>query len=319
MIEIEKPKVNIKSSNEDGTYTKVVVEPLERGFGITLGNALRRILLSSLPGFAVVAVKIEGVQHEFSVVEGVKEDVTEIILNLKSLAIKFYGEETIKTVEIRAQGEGEVKAGDIIADSEVEILDPGMHIATLDKGAILNMEIVISRGRGYVSAEKNKKALYSNEIGVIPVDSIYTPVKKVNFYVENTRVGQVTDFDKLILEIWTDGTIVAQDAVSLAAKIMNEHLNLFLGLSQKEYQQTIMKDNKEDKKGKALKMTLEEMDLSVRSYNCLKRAGINTVEDLIGRSEEDMVKVRNLGKKSLDEVIYKLKTLGYELKSGIDE
>ena len=319
MIEIEKPKVNIKSSNEDGTYTKVVVEPLERGFGITLGNALRRILLSSLPGFAVVAVKIEGVQHEFSVVEGVKEDVTEIILNLKSLAIKFYGEETIKTVEIRAQGEGEVKAGDIIADSEVEILDPGMHIATLDKGAILNMEIVISRGRGYVSAEKNKKALYSNEIGVIPVDSIYTPVKKVNFYVENTRVGQVTDFDKLILEIWTDGTIVAQDAVSLAAKIMNEHLNLFLGLSQKEYQQTIMKDNKEDKKGKALKMTLEEMDLSVRSYNCLKRAAINTLEDLIGRSEEDMVKVRNLGKKSLDEVIYKLKTLGYELKSGIDE
>ena len=318
MIEIEKPKVKTKTSKEDGTYAKVIVEPLERGFGITLGNALRRILLSSLPGFAVVAVKIDGVQHEFSVVEGVKEDVTEIILNLKSLAVKFHGEEATKTVSIRAQGEGEVTAGDIIADSEVEILDPTMHIATLDKHASLNMEMVLSRGRGYVSAEKNKENLYVNEIGVIPVDSIYTPVKKVNFYVENTRVGQVTDYDKLNLEIWTDGTIVAQDAVSLAAKIMNEHLNLFLDLSQEEYKQSIMKDKNEDQKGKALKMTLEEMDLSVRSYNCLKRAGINTVEDLIERSEEEMVKVRNLGKKSLDEVIYKLKSLGYELKSDLD-
>lgn len=318
MIEIEKPKVKTKSSKGDGTYAKIIVEPLERGFGTTLGNSLRRILLSSLPGYAVTTVKIEGVQHEFSAIEGVKEDVTEIILNLKSLAIKLHGE-TRKTVFIQAQGEGEVTAGDIVADSEVEILNPAMHIATLDKSAKLNMEIGLSRGRGYVSAEKNKEDKLFNEIGIIAVDSIYTPVKKVNYYVENTRVGQVTDYDRLILEVWTDGTILAQDAVSLASKILNEHLNLFIDLSREEYQQSIMKDKPEDMKEKALNMTLEEMELSVRSYNCLKRAGINTVKDLTKFSEEEMVKVRNLGKKSLDEVIYKLRGLGYELKSGIEE
>ena len=315
-MEIEKPKVKITNSKEDGTYAKIVVEPLERGFGITVGNALRRVFLSSLPGYAVTAVKIDGVQHEFSTVEGVKEDVAEIILNLKGLAVKLHGESP-KTVVINSSDEGEVTAGDIIADSEVEILDPAMHIATLDKGAKLNMEIVLSSGRGYVSAEKNKENNVLNEIGIIPVDSIYTPVKKVNYYVENTRVGQVTDFDKLILEIWTDGTILAQDSVSLASKILSEHLNLFIDLSQKEYQQSIMKDKKKDKKEKTLKMTLEEMELSVRSYNCLKRAGINTVEDLTHYSAEEMVKVRNLGKKSLDEVIFKLKSLGYDLKREV--
>lgn len=318
MIEIEKPKVVIKNSKEDGTYAKIVVEPLERGFGITLGNALRRIFLSSLPGYAVTAIKIEGIQHEFSTVKGVKEDVTEIILNLKGLAVKLHGE-VPKVVSINAEKEGEVTAGDIIADSEVEILDPTMHIATLDKGARLNMEIVLNRGRGYVSAEKNKENGEINEIGIIPVDSIYTPVKKVNYRVENTRVGQVTDYDKLILEVWTDGTIMAQESVSLASRILSEHLNLFMDLSEKDFNQTIMKDKNDDKKEKVLKMTLEEMELSVRSYNCLKRAGINTVEDLTQYKSEDMAKVRNLGKKSLDEVIYKLKSLGYELKSGLDE
>lgn len=318
MIEIEKPKVKVATSKEDGRYVKVVIEPLERGFGTTLGNSLRRVLLSSLPGFAAVAVKIDGVQHEFSTVEGVKEDVTEIILNIKSLAVKLHGEST-KTVTIKAQGEGEITAGDILADSEVEILDPAMHIATLDKTGKLNMEIILSRGRGYVSAERNKELSMFNEIGIIPVDSIYTPVSKVNYYVENTRVGQVTDYDKLILEVWTNGTISARESVSLASKILSEHLNLFVDLSEEELNQSIMKDKKEDKKEKVLKMTLEEMELSVRSYNCLKRAGINTVEDLTQYSEEDMVKVRNLGKKSLDEVIYKLKSLGYELKSGMDD
>ncbi len=318
MIEIEKPKVKVATSKEDGKYVKVVIEPLERGFGTTLGNSLRRVLLSSLPGFAAVAVKIDGVQHEFSTVEGVKEDVTEIILNIKSLAVKLHGEST-KTVTIKAQGEGEITAGDILADSEVEILDPAMHIATLDKTGKLNMEIILSRGRGYVSAERNKELSMFNEIGIIPVDSIYTPVSKVNYYVENTRVGQVTDYDKLILEVWTNGTISARESVSLASKILSEHLNLFVDLSEEELNQSIMKDKKEDKKEKVLKMTLEEMELSVRSYNCLKRAGINTVEDLTQYSEEDMVKVRNLGKKSLDEVIYKLKSLGYELKSGMDD
>lgn len=317
MIEIEKPKVKITNSKKDGTYAKIVVEPLERGFGITLGNSLRRVFLSSLPGFAVTAIKIDGVQHEFSTVEGVKEDVTEIVLNLKGLAVKLHGE-TPKTVKISAQSEGEVTAGDIIADSEVEILDPKMHIATLDKTGKLNMEIILNSGRGYVSAEKNKENMMLNEIGIIPVDSIYTPVKKVTYNVENTRVGQVTDYDKLILEVWTDGTIMAQDSISLASKILSEHLNLFIDLSEKEYQQSIMKDKKEDKKEKALKMTLEDMELSVRSYNCLKRAGINTVEDLTQYTLEDMAKVRNLGRKSLDEVKFKLKVLGYELKSLVE-
>ena len=313
MIEIEKPKVKTTNLKDDGTYTQIIVEPLERGFGTTLGNSLRRVLLSSLPGFAVTSVKIEGVQHEFSTVPGVKEDVTDIILNLKGLAVKLYGDEE-KVVRINAHGAGEVTAGDIIADSEVEILEPSMHIATLDKSAKLNMEMVLNKGRGYVSAEKNKENSLVNEIGIIYVDSIYTPVSRVNYFVENTRVGQVTDYDKLILEVWTDGTISAQEAVSFAAKILNEHLNLFMDLSVNGFQESIMKDKKEEKKELALKMTLEEMELSVRSYNCLKRAGINTVEDLTQYSEEDMVKVRNLGKKSLDEVIFKLKSLGYGLK-----
>lgn len=318
MVEIETPKVNITSSKEDGKYAKIVVEPLERGLGITLGNSLRRVFLSSLPGCAVTAVKIEGVQHEFSTVKGVKEDVTEIVLNLKGLAVRLNGDSP-KTVTLKAQNEGEVTAADIVADAEVEILDPGMHIATLDKSASLNMEIILSRGRGYVSAEKNKENNMLNEIGIIPVDSIYTPVKKVSYHVENTRVGQITDYDKLILEVWTDGTILAQDSVSLASKILSEHLELFVNLSEKEYQQSIMKDKKEDTKEQVLKMNLEDMDLSVRSYNCLKRAGINTVEDLIQFTMEDMSKVRNLGRKSLEEVINKLKGLGYELKSSLEQ
>ena len=318
MVEIETPKVNIASSKEDGTYAKIVVEPLERGLGITLGNSLRRVFLSSLPGCAVTAVKIEGVQHEFSTVKGVKEDVTEIVLNLKGLAVRLNGDSP-KTVTLKAQNEGEVTAADIVADSEVEILDPGMHIATLDKSASLNMEIILSRGRGYVSAEKNKENNMLNEIGIIPVDSIYTPVKKVSYHVENTRVGQITDYDKLILEVWTDGTILAQDSISLASKILSEHLELFVNLSEKEYQQSIMKDKKEDTKEQVLKMTLEDMDLSVRSYNCLKRSGINTVEDLTQYSMEDMTKVRNLGRKSLEEVKNKLKSLGYELKSSLEQ
>ena len=318
MVEIETPKVNITSSKEDGKYAKIVVEPLERGLGITLGNSLRRVFLSSLPGCAVTAVKIEGVQHEFSTVKGVKEDVTEIVLNLKGLAVRLNGDSP-KTVTLKAQNEGEVTAADIVADAEVEILDPGMHIATLDKSATLNMEIVLSRGRGYVSAEKNKENNMLNEIGIIPVDSIYTPVKKVSYHVENTRVGQITDYDKLILEVWTDGTILAQDSISLASKILSEHLELFVNLSEKEYQQSIMKDKKEDTKEQVLKMNLEDMDLSVRSYNCLKRAGINTVEDLIQFTMEDMAKVRNLGRKSLEEVINKLKGLGYELKSSLEQ
>ncbi len=317
MVEIETPKVNITSSKEDGTYAKIVVEPLERGLGITLGNSLRRVFLSSLPGCAVTAVKIEGVQHEFSTVKGVKEDVTEIVLNLKGLAVKLNGESP-KTVMINAENEGEVTAADIVADSEVEILDPKMHIATLDKSAKLNMEIILSRGRGYVSAEKNKETNMLNEIGIIPVDSIYTPVKKVSYHVENTRVGQITDYDKLILEVWTDGTIMAQDSISLASKILSEHLDLFVNLSEKEYQQSIMKDKKEDTKEQVLKMNLEDMDLSVRSYNCLKRAGINTLEDIIQCTMEDMAKVRNLGRKSLEEVINKVRVLGYDLKNSLD-
>lgn len=314
MLEIKKPKIEITNTNSDETYCKLVLEPLERGFGITLGNSLRRILLSSLPGVAVTSIKVEGAQHEFTTIKGVKEDITEIILNIKGLAAKLNGNAK-KLVYINAEGEGEVKAGDIEADSEVEILNPDLHIATLEKGAKLNMELVLSAGRGYVSAEKNKQEAL-NEIGVIMVDSIYTPVRKVNYFVENTRVGQVTDFDKLTLEVWTNGVISAQNAVSLASKIFNEHLNLFINLSSNKYTDKIMVDKSSEVKQKALEMTIEELELSVRAFNCLKRAGINTLEDLIEFGEENVVKVRNLGKKSLDEVIEKLHSLGYSLKGS---
>ena len=314
MLEIKKPKIEIASTNSDETYCKLVLEPLERGFGITLGNSLRRILLSSLPGVAVTSIKVEGAQHEFTTVKGVKEDITEIILNIKGIAAKLNGS-TKKLVYINAEGEREVTAGDIESDSEVEILNPDLHIATLEKGAKLSMELVLSSGRGYVSAEKNKLNSV-NEIGVIMVDSIYTPVRKVNYFVENTRVGQITDFDKLTLEVWTNGVISAKNAISLASKIFNEHLNLFINLSNNKYTDKIIVDKSNEVKQKALEMTIEELELSVRSFNCLKRAGINTLEDLIEFGEENVVKVRNLGKKSLDEVIEKLHSLGYSLKSS---
>ena len=289
---------------------------MERGFWITLGNSLRRVLLSSLPGVAVTSIKIDGVQHEFSTVPGVKEDVTEIVLNLKGLCAKIYGDGP-KMVIIKAEGECEVTAGSIQADSEVEILNPGMHIATLGPDAKLYMEITIDRGRGYVPSERNKQDLQST-IGVIPVDSIYTPVLKVNYSVENTRVGQITDYDKLTLEVLTDGTISAKEAVSLAAKVLNEHLNLFVDLSDEGYYTEIMVEKDDDGKDKVLEMTIEELDLSVRSFNCLKRAGINTVQDLINKSEEDMMKVRNLGRKSLEEVVSKLNSLGFKLTDDED-
>ena len=311
MIEIEKPRIETAEIKPDGTYGKFVVEPLERGFGTTLGNSLRRVLLSSLPGVAVTSVKIDGIQHEFSTIPGVKEDVTEIILNIKGLNAKLYSDGP-KVVCIEAEGECEVTAGSIKADSEVEILDPSMHIASLGAGAKLYMEITLDKGRGYVAAERNKQTLQT-AIGVIPVDSIYTPVLKVNYTVENTRVGQITDYDKLTIEVWTDGTISAKEAVSLAAKVLNEHLNLFVDLSDEVYRTEIMVEKDDNGKEKVLEMTIEELDLSVRSFNCLKRAGINTVEDLINKSEEDMMKVRNLGRKSLEEVISKLNSLGFNL------
>ena len=314
MIEIEKPRIETAEIKSDGTYGRFILEPLERGYGTTLGNSLRRVLLSSLPGVAVTSIKIDGVQHEFSTIPGVKEDVTEIVMNIKGLIAKIHGEAP-KTIYIEAEGECEVTAGDIKADSEVEILDPGMHIATLSQGAKLYMKIVIDRGRGYVPSERNKQNLQST-IGVIPVDSIYTPVLKVNYTVENTRVGQITDYDKLTLEIWTDGTISAKEAVSLGAKVLNEHLNLFIDLSEEAYTTEIMVEKDDKGKEKVLEMTIEELDLSVRSFNCLKRAGINTVEDLINKSEDDMMKVRNLGRKSLEEVVEKLKNLGFNLNSG---
>ncbi len=311
MIEIEKPRIETADIKSDGTYGRFILEPLERGYGITLGNSLRRVLLSSLPGVAVKSIKIDGVQHEFSTIPGVKEDVTEIVLNIKGLTARIYGD-TPKTVYIEAEGECVVTAGDIKADSEVEILNPAMHIATLGQGARLYMEIVLDKGRGYVSSERNKQELQNN-IGAIPVDSIYTPVLKVNYTVENTRVGQITDYDKLTLEVWTDGTISAKEAVSLAAKVLNEHLNLFVDLSEQAANVEIMVEKGDNPQKKVLEMTIEELDLSVRSFNCLKRAGINTVEDLINKSEEEMMKVRNLGKKSLEEVIAKLKSLGFDL------
>jgi len=313
MIEIEKPKVEIIEKSDDDTYGKFVVEPLERGYGITLGNSLRRVLLSSLPGAAVTSVKIDGVLHELSTIEGVKEDVTEIVLNLKSLRVKFDNDEP-KLIMIDAKGEGEVKAGDIIHDGDVEILNPELHIATLETAAKLFMELTIEKGRGYVPAEKNKQP--GQPIGIIPIDSIFTPVRKVNFRVENTRVGQVTDFDKLTLEVWTDGSIAPDEAVSLGSKILNEHMNLFITLTDQVKDVEIMVEKEEDNKEKVLEMTIEELDLSVRSYNCLKRAGINTVEELTEKTEDNMMKVRNLGKKSLVEVQSKLAELGLSLKTS---
>ncbi len=313
MIEIEKPKVECVAISEDERYGKFVVDPLERGYGITLGNSLRRILLSSLPGVAVTSVKIENINHEFSTIPGVTEDVTEIILNIKSLAIKLHSDGP-KTVYINHEGAGEICARDIKCDSDVEIINGDLHIATLNEDAKLFMELTLDRGRGYVSAERNKQLLQPI-IGLIPVDSIYTPVEKVNYTVENTRVGQITDYDKLILEIWTDGTINPPDAVSLGAKIMNEHLNLFIDLSDSAKNTEIMVEKEQNKIVKVLETTIEELDLSVRSYNCLKRAGINTVQDLTARSENDMMKVRNLGRKSLEEVIAKLDSMGLTLSS----
>ena len=311
MIEIEKPKVDIVELGEDYRYGKFVIEPLERGYGITIGNALRRILLSSLPGVAVNSIRIDGVLHEFSTVPGVKEDVTEIILTLKELSANIDGEGS-RTLKIQAQGPWTVTGADIICPPDVEILNKDLVIATLDDNAKFNMDINIDKGRGYVPAEENKTE--NMPIGVLPVDSIYTPVQKVSYHVENTRVGQKSDYDKLTLEVWTNGSINPQEGISLAAKVLVEHLNLFIDLTEHVSNVEIMVEKEEDQKEKVLEMTIEELDLSVRSYNCLKRAGINTVEELANKSEDDMMKVRNLGKKSLEEVIQKLEELGLGLK-----
>ena len=309
MVEIEKPRIDCED-NGDASYGKYVVEPLERGYGITLGNALRRVLLSSLPGTAVTSIKVAGIQHEFSTIPGVKEDMTEIVLNVKSIIAKLHTEE-VKTVYIEATGECEVTAGDIKADGEVEILNPDLHIATLGPGASLNIELTLSHGRGYDPAERNKSA--QTVIGVIPVDSVYTPVKKVNYTVENTRVGDRTDFDKLTLEVWTNGTIDARDAVSLGARILVDHFLLFTDLSETMGSASTVVEKAETQRDKVLELTIEELDLSVRSFNCLKRAGINTVEDLISKTQDEMMKVRNLGRKSLEEVINKLAMMGLSL------
>ena len=314
MIEIVKPTIT-KEIDENGHYGKFVVEPLERGYGTTLGNCMRRILLSSLPGAAITSVKIDGILHEFSTIPGVKEDVTEIILNLKRLAVRINGDENKRAI-INAVGPKEVTAADIIVDADTEILNPDLHIATLADNATLVMEMNLTSGRGYVPAEQNKKE--NTPIAEIPVDSIFTPVKKVNFTVDNTRVGQVTDFDKLTLELWTDGSITPEEGVSIGAKIMQEHLNLFIGLGSDVDEMEFMIEKDEDRKVKALEMTIEDLELSVRSFNCLKRASINTVEELTQRSEEDMMKVRNLGMKSLVEVKNKLAELGLSLKPNDD-
>ena len=312
MLEIEKPRIETLELSEDGSYGKFVMEPLERGYATTLGNSMRRVLLSTLPGVAVTTIKIDGVVHEFSTIPGVKEDVTEIVLNIKGIIAKLHSSES-KSVFIEAEGPCVVTAGDIKADSEVEILNPELHIATLDKGAKLNMEMTLDKGRGYVPSEFNKPA--QAVIGVIPVDSIFTPVVKANYTVDNTRVGQVTDKGKLTLEVWTDGSIKANEAVSMSAKILIEHFELFLNLAEGAAEAgTFMAEKGISDKEKVLDMTIEELDLSVRSFNCLKRAGINTVEDLIDKTEEDMMKVRNLGRKSLEEVIAKLDSFGFTLR-----
>ena len=310
MIEIEKPQIECIETPGDDSYGKYVVEPLERGYGTTLGNALRRIMLSSLPGTAATSIKIAGVQHEFTTIPGVKEDVTEIVLNIKQLITKLHSEGG-KTVFIEAVGPCEVTAGDIKSDGEVEVLNPELHIATLGSGATLNMEITLSHGRGYVPADRNKAQ--QNIIGVIPVDSIYTPVYKVNHTVEHTRVGNMTDFDKLTIEVWTDSTISARDAVSLGAKILCDHFALFTDLSETVGSKSTVVEKAETQRDKVLELTIEELDLSVRSFNCLKRANINTVEDLISKTEDEMMKVRNLGRKSLEEVINKLAMMGLSL------
>jgi len=318
MIEIKKPKIECIETPGDASHGKYVIEPLERGFGTTLGNALRRVMLSSLPGTAATSIKIAGVQHEFSTIPGVKEDVTEIVLNVKSLLTKLNGEgvkngfEGVKTVYIEATGPCEVTAGDIKADADVEVLNPELHLATLDVGATLSMEITLNYGRGYVSADRNK-AQRPGVIGVIPIDSIYTPVYKVNYTVENTRVGTLNDFDKLTLEVWTDSTITARDAVSLGARILCDHFTLFTELSDTLDGRPIVVEPAPDNKNTVLDMTIEELDLSVRSFNCLKRANINTVADLISKTEDEMMKVRNLGRKSLEEVIGKLEAMGLSL------
>ena len=315
MIEIEKPRISIAEISDDGTYGKFIVEPLERGFGNTLGNSLRRILLSSLPGVAAKSIKIDGVLHEFSTIPGVKEDVTELGLNVKGILAKLNCNEA-KTVEIHAKGPCEVTSGTIIHDNDVEILNSDWHIATLGPDATLDMEITLDKGRGYVSADRNKAFLTDNVIGVLAVDSIYTPVLKVNYTVENTRVGQITDFDKLSLEVWTNGVVLAEEAVSIASKILIEHFNLFLGLSEIAEKTSVMVEPESSNATKNLDVTIDELELSVRSYNCLKRAGINTVKDLTSKTEDEMIKVRNLGRKSLDEVIEKLNSMGLDLAKG---
>ena len=315
MVKIIEPRIETTELKPDGTYGRFVAEPLDRGFGITLGNSLRRVLLSSLPGVAVSSVKIDGIQHEFSTIPGVKEDVTEIILNIKGLTAKLYCHEPVR-VKIAAEGEGEVTAGSITGSSEVEVLDPGMHIASLADGAKLSMELVLQKGQGYVSADRNKQLDGEKApVGTIFVDSIYTPVLKVNYSVENTRVEQITDYDKLTLEVWTDGTISAKEAVSLAAKILNRQLNHFVELSDEVGSTEIMEKKEDTGRDKVLEMTIEELDLSVRAFNCLKRAGVNSVGDLINKSPDEMMKVRNLGKKSLEEVISKLEALGFNLST----
>jgi len=311
VLEIEKPRIECVETNTNNTYSRFVVEPLERGYGITLGNSLRRIMLSSLPGAAVTSVKIEGVLHEFSTIPGVTEDVTEIILNLKNLSLKIHGDDE-KTLRVEALGERTVTGRDIIHDADVEILSPELKIATLGEGARLFMEITAIKGRGYVPAEGNKKG--DHVIGVVPIDSVFTPVRRVNFFVENTRVGQRTDYDKLTLEVWTDGSIRPDEATSLAARILSEHMLLFIGLTETIKEVELLVQKEDERKDRLMEMNIEELDLSVRSYNCLKRAGINSIQDLVQRNEDDMMKVRNLGKKSLEEVTQKLSNLGLSLR-----
>ncbi len=315
MIEFEKPKIECLKLDNDNMYAKFVCEPLERGYGITLGNSLRRILLSSLPGAAITSIKVDGVQHEFTTIPNIVEDVVEIILNLKEVRLKIHDNEE-KLLRIDVDEAREVTAGDIVGDSNVEILNPDLHIATIAEGGNLHMELTANRGRGYNPSVKNKQA--NQPIGVIAIDSIYTPVKKVNFYVENTRVGQITDYDKLTIELWTDGSLLPHEALSLAAKVMTEHLDLFIDLSEATRNTEIMVEKEESKKEKVLEMTIEELDLSVRSYNCLKRASITTVEDLTNKTEDEMMKVRNLGRKSLEEVTNKLHSLGLDFAPNED-
>ena len=309
MIEFERPNIKCLEIDNETNYAKFVCEPLERGYGVTIGNSLRRILLSSLPGAAITSVKIEGVVHEFSTIPNVVEDVPEIIVNLKMVRLKLHENEE-KTIRIDVKGEGEVKAEDIITDSSVEVLNPDLHIATLSEGAHLQIEMTVNMGRGYNSAEKNKKE--NQSLGVLPIDSIYTPVKKVNYTVENTRVGQNIDYDKLTIELWTDGSLLPFEALSLAAKVMTSHLELFIDLSETAKNTQVMIEKEENKKEKVLEMSIEDLELSVRSFNCLKRAGISTVEDIINMTEQELMKVRNLGKKSLDEVTNKIHSLGLE-------